>query len=127
MDDQAARSSAALPGCAERAPQDRFDGEFHIGIVHDNDRVLAAEFKADLFALLRRPRIKFVADFGTAGEGDHSYIWMIGDGVADHTTRPQNDVDHAVGDSGVGKDADKFRAQSRRIAGGLENNRIARD
>src|SRR5205823_313833 len=51
LDDQAAGCCAALPGRAERAPQDRLDSQVKIRVVHDDDRVLAAEFQADFLAL----------------------------------------------------------------------------
>ncbi len=43
VDDHAARGRAALARGAESRPDDAVDGEVEIGVVHDDDRVLAAE------------------------------------------------------------------------------------
>ena len=52
MNHNARRSRAALAGRAERAPERAFDGVIDVGIIHDDDRVLAAHFeRADRIAL----------------------------------------------------------------------------
>src|SRR6266487_443161 len=43
VDDHAARGRAALARGAESRPDDAVDGQIEIGVVHDDDRVLAAE------------------------------------------------------------------------------------
>src|SRR4029079_2125515 len=44
-DDDAARGGAALARRAERGPEDPVDGEIDVGVVHHDDRVLAAELE----------------------------------------------------------------------------------
>ena len=54
LHNQAAGGGAALPGRPEGAPKDGLDRQVHVGIVHDDDRVLAAQFQADFLAQASR-------------------------------------------------------------------------
>ena len=54
MHDHAARSGAALTGRAEGGPEDAVDGEVEVGVVHHDDRVLAAELEVDVLQAFRR-------------------------------------------------------------------------
>src|SRR5438477_4308603 len=51
--DHARRRGAALAGRPERRPDDAVDGEVEVGVVHDDDRVLAAELEMDVLVRLR--------------------------------------------------------------------------
>ena len=53
VDDHAARRGAALAGGAERRPDDPVGGEVEVGVVHDDDRVLAAELEVDALEVVR--------------------------------------------------------------------------
>ena len=46
VDDRGAERRAALAGGAEAAEQRALDGEVEVGVVHDDQRVLAAELQA---------------------------------------------------------------------------------
>src|SRR5205085_8603714 len=48
LDDDAARGGAALAGGAEGRPEDAVDGQVEVGVVEDDDRVLAAELEMDV-------------------------------------------------------------------------------
>ena len=52
VDDDAARRGAALAGGAERRPDDPVDGQVEVGVVEDDDRVLAAELEVDPLEVL---------------------------------------------------------------------------
>ena len=53
--DHAARRGAALAGRAERRPEDPLDREVDVGVVHDDDRVLAAELEVDVLEVAAPP------------------------------------------------------------------------
>ena len=54
VDDDAARRGAALTGGTERRPEDPVDREVEVGVVHDDDRVLAAELEVHVLEPLGR-------------------------------------------------------------------------
>ena len=54
VDDHPARRGAALPGRPERRPQDPVDRKLEVRVVHDDDRVLAAELEVDVLEVLGR-------------------------------------------------------------------------
>jgi hypothetical protein len=51
--DHAAGGGAALTGRPERRPHDAVDGQVEVGVVHDDDGVLAAELEVDVLELVR--------------------------------------------------------------------------
>ena len=69
--DHAARRRAALAGGAERRPDDALDGEVEVGVVHDDDPVLAAELEVDVLEAVRGGLRHEHARLARAGERDH--------------------------------------------------------
>ena len=53
VDDHAARRGAPLARGAEGRPEDAVEREVEVGVVHDDDRVLAAELEVDVLETLR--------------------------------------------------------------------------
>src|SRR5207248_10114298 len=64
LDDDATRGGAALAGGAEGRPDDPVDGEVEVGVVEDDDGVLAAELEVDV--LERVGRVPHHLDAGLA-------------------------------------------------------------
>ena len=77
------------PGVAERAGDDAVNRLVHVGVVIDDDGVLAAQLGEDaLDVLLSRPHlgrlpVDVQTDAARAGEGDHGHIGMIDQRRAD--------------------------------------------
>ena len=68
MHDDATCRRAALPGRADRAEDDRRNGQVEIGVLVDDDRVVAAEFEQAFAQAVREPFANAAADPGRAGE-----------------------------------------------------------
>src|SRR5580704_101013 len=71
----AAGRGAALAGCAETAPDRAVDRQIEIGILHDDDDVLAAHLQA---AMLESRRARFgdePAYRGRTREADHRNVF----------------------------------------------------
>ncbi len=68
--DQPARSRAALACRAERAPDRSLDHQIKVGVVHHDDRVLAAHLERHSLERLGGYFRDVVADFGRAGKGE---------------------------------------------------------
>ena len=49
VQDESARSRAALPGCPKGPPDGSFECEIQVGIVHDDLRILSSHFERHFF------------------------------------------------------------------------------
>ena len=76
MNDQPRRRRAALAARAERSPNRAFDGVVDIGIVHHDDRVLAAHLEADDLVIAGALLGDDPAGFGRAGKRDQPHVGM---------------------------------------------------
>ena len=87
---------AALARGAERRPDDPVDREVEVGVVHHDDRVLAAELEVDVLEVVGgRLRSTVDAGLARAGERDHRDVGMPHEPVADRAAAAVDDVDDA--------------------------------
>ena len=88
VDEEPRGRRAALAGRAERAPQRAVHREIHVGVVHDEDRVLAAHLEVQPLERRRaRRRDDRAPDLGRAREGDDLHVGCETSGVADLARR----------------------------------------
>jgi hypothetical protein len=92
LDDDPARGRAALAGRAEGRPDDPFDGEVEVGVVEDDDRVLAAELQMDVLEAVGRRLQDRNAGLARACERDHSHVRVTDEGLADLAAAAVDDV-----------------------------------
>jgi hypothetical protein len=122
--DHAARGGAALPRGAERRPDDPVDREVEVGVVHNDDRVLAAQLQVDALELVGGVLEHLDAGLARAGQRDHRYVRVAHERVADRATAAVDDVDDALGDARLGEQLDEALTQERRVGGRLEDDRV---
>ena len=116
LDDDPRRRRAALPGRAERRPQDPVGGEVEVGVGQDDDAVLAAELERDaLEAPRRRGRRCACPVADEPGERDDRHVGALDDRVADLAARPGHEVDDAGRETGLGHELDEQRRAMRRV------------
>ena len=58
------------------------EGQLEIGVLPDDDGVLATELEADALQRLRRAAAYIHARLGMAREGDDPHVWVIDQRVA---------------------------------------------
>ena len=127
VDDDPARSGAALTGGAERRPDDPVDGQVEVGVVEDDDRVLAAELEVDPLEVLRAVLHDGHARVARAGERDHGHIGMAYQPIADGAPTAVHDVDDALGDTGLVQQLDEALPERGRVSRRLEDDGVPRD
>ena len=130
LHDDAPRRGAALAGGADRAEQDRARREIEVGVLGDDDRVVAAELEdrpAEAFGHRRR---NVLADLRRARERDERQPAIAEHALADGapgTDRQREDAAHAVvGHDAVGDVLHGDRAERRR-RGRLPHHGVAAD
>ena len=127
--DHAAGGGAALAGGAERAPEDAFDGQVEIGVVHDDDGVLAAHLERDALVQLRARRVATAMPVSVEPVNEISGTsgWLI-DRVADFAAAADDEIDDAGRHAGLAQDLDEVERPSAAChAGRLEDDGIAGD
>ena len=82
LDEAAARGGAALAGGAEGAPEHALDGQVEVGVVHDDDGVLAAHLQAHALEVGGAGEVDLAAHLGGAGEGDEGHVGVRAEGRA---------------------------------------------
>ena len=105
MDDEPRPGVAGLAAVVEDPPADRRGRLLQVADVgQDELRALAAELQRDRLdvALADRPEER-LADLGRAGERDLVDARVAGQRVADDPARAGHDVEHAVGQPGLGR------------------------
>ena len=127
MDDDAARRRAALPGRAERRPQNPVEREVEVGVVHDDDRVLPTELEVDVLQPLGGGLEHLDAGVARAGERDDGDVGMPHEALADSSPTSVDDVDHAVGDAGLGEELDESLPERGSVRGRLEDDGVPGD
>ena len=124
MDDDAAGRGAALAGGAERRPDDAVDGEIEVGVVHDDDPVLAAELQVDVLEVLGGGLEHRDAGLPRPGQRDHADVRMPHDPVPHLAAEPVHEVDDAVGHAGLDEQLDEALREHRRVVRGLEDDGV---
>ena len=127
MNDDATRRRAALPGRAERRPQDPVEREVEVGVVHDDDRVLATELEVDVLQPLGGGLEHLDTGVARAGERDDRDVGMLHEALADGSPTAVDDVDHAVGDAGLDEELDEPLPERGCVRGRLEDDGVSGD
>ena len=109
--DDAARGGAALAGRAEGRPEDPLDGEVEVGVVHDDDGVLAAELEVDVLEVGGAVLGGLDPDLARAGERDQRHVRVLDEALADRLAAAVHDVEHAGGQAGLLEDLDEALAE----------------
>ena len=92
MHENAPRGGAALAGGTHGAEHDRRNGEIQIGLLIDDDRVVAAEFEQALAETLRHARPDLAAHGRGAGEGQEGDARVIGQSNGELMARIDEDL-----------------------------------
>jgi hypothetical protein len=92
--DDAARAGAALPGGAHRAKEDGARGQVQIGVVGDDDGVVAAQLQNGAAKAPGHGLADAAAGANRAGEGDQRQALVVG-----------HELTHGAVAHGEGKDA----------------------
>ena len=127
VDDDAAGRGAALSGRAEAAPQAAVDRQLEVGVVEDDDRVLAAHLEVDLLERRRGGLVHEPAGRRRSGERDDP------DGGMGDERRPGagaiagHEVDDAGRQAGVGQRLHEVDGRERRLLGRLQHHGVAAD
>ena len=109
--DHAARGRAALAGRAERRPDDALDGEVEVGVVHDDDPVLAAELEVDVLQVVGGRLRHEHAGLARAREGDDRDVRVAHEPVAGLLAVAVDEVHDAVGEARLAEQLDEARRQ----------------
>ena len=125
--DDARCGRAALAGRPERGPHDAFDREVEIGVVHDDDRVLAAQLEVHVLECLRPGLEHLHARLARAGERDHADVGMAHHTIADAAPAAEDDVHHAVREAGLAEQLDEALRERRRVARRLQHDGVPAD
>ena len=125
--DHARGGGAALAGGAERRPDDPLDREVEVGVVEDDDRVLAAELEVDVLEVVSGVPHHLHPGLARAGKRDHGHVRVLDEPVADRTTAAVDDVHDAGRNSSLGEQLDEALTQKRRVGRGLEDDRVPAD
>ncbi len=127
VDDDAAGRRAALAGRAERRPDDAVHGEIEVGVVHDDDAVLAAELEVDVLEPLGGRLEHRDARLARPGERHDADVRMPDDPVPHLAAEPVHEVDDAVGHAGLDEQLHEALREHRRVVRGLEDDGVAAD
>ncbi len=127
LDDHAAGSGTALARGSERRPEDAFDGEVEIGVLQDDDPVLAAELEVDVLETIRRRLQDGDTGLARAGERDDRHVRMAHEALTDRAPAAVDDVDDALRDPGLVQQLDEALAERGRVGRRLEDDGVARD
>src|SRR5919205_346240 len=127
LDDHAARGRAALAGGAEGRPDDPVDGQVEIGVVEDDDRVLAAELEVDVLERVGRVPHHLDPGLARARERKRALAGVLGARVADRAAAAVEDVDDPRRQARLGEQLDEALAEEWRVARRLEDHGVPAD
>src|ERR1700681_2296066 len=125
LHDDAAGGGAALAGGPEAAPEAAFDGKVEVGVVEHNHRIFPAELQGAMFETLGRSGADNASNRGGTSQRDGADVGMLHQRPAHLGTESADDVDHALGDPGIGERANQVVSGERRILGGLDHAGVA--
>src|SRR5919201_175168 len=83
LHDHTRRGGEALARRPERRPDDPVDGELEVGVVEDDDRVLAAELEMDVLEAVGGIAHHLHPGLARPRERDHAHVGMLDEAVAD--------------------------------------------
>ncbi len=113
VDEQSPRGRAALSSRADRAEEDRRHRELEVGVVHEHDRVVAAELE-DRPAEARRDRLRDLPSDGSrTGERHERHARILEHLVADFATRADAQRDQSAEAFGLEDGAQRIRHADR--------------
>ncbi len=127
LDQDAAGRRAFLALQAKRRADDAGGGLLQVGAARNDGRVFAAQLEDDGPDVVAAGEIleQFHADIERTGKGDAVYFGAVDQRLAEGASRPGNEVDHPIGESGVAEAIDQQARNPGRIGGGLDNDRVA--
>ena len=125
--DDAAGGRAPLARRAECGPEDSLDCEVEVGVVHDDDRVLAAQLEVDVLQIGSAVLGGLDPHLARAREGDERHVGVLDEALADRLAAAVDDVEDAGGEAGLLEDLDEALAEHRRVARGLEHDGVSAD
>ena len=99
-----------VPNADQRIPSTR---EVEVGVVHDDDRVLAAELEVDVLEVVGRVPHHRDAGLARAGERDDGHVRVPDEPVADRAAAAVDDVDDARRNAGLDEQLDEALARAR--------------
>ena len=101
--------------------------EVQVGVVEDDDCVLAAELEVDVLEVVGRVAHHLDTGLTRAGERDHRDVGMAHEPVPDLSAAPVDDVDHPGRHARLDEQLDEALAQERRVGSRLEDDGVAAD
>ena len=122
---EAVGADAGLPAIAELGLDGALHGPIDIGVVKDDEGGIAAQFHRYLLDRIRRLAQQQLAHFGRAGEGELAHQ-RVGRQLAAHLAgRAGEDIDHAIGETGLAAQLAPGQARIGRLRCGLGDNGAA--
>ena len=117
---------AAVQRCrsAERRPDDAVHCEIEVGVVHDDDPVLAAELEVDVLEVLGGGLEHRDAGLARPGQRHHADVRMPHDPVPTSRPKPCTRLT-TPSRRGFDEQLDEALREHRRVVGGLEDDRVA--
>ena len=118
---------AALAGRAEGAPHRAVDRQVHVGVVHHEDRVLAAHLQVQALERRRAGLRDPPADLGRARVRDDLHVGVLDERIAHLAARAHDDVEDARREAGLLEHARQRHDRGRGVRGRLDDDRVAGD
>ena len=125
MDDIALGRAADLTGVVDTAADGLVHGVVEIGVVEDQDAVVAAELHDRAGHVLRGVLDDVDADGGAAGEADAVDLRRIGQRTANGAAAAGDDLQDLAGDTGLDHDLRHQDGAERCVGRGLHNDGVA--
>ncbi len=127
MYDQAAGGGAALAAGAEATPERPFQGQFQVGVVHDDDGVLPTHLQGQGAVQRGQQPLQMLPGRAGAGKGGGVDSRMGEQILAYLLTRSADEIDHSGRDARLFQDGHQGRRAGRRLGGGFEYHAVAAD
>ena len=116
-----------MPGRTEGTAGHALGGLLEVGVVHDNDRVLAAHLQLHLAKTLRGLCVQAPPHRVRAGEGDRFHPLVVDDRAREGIARSEDHVQYALRDASIDKALDHLRRTERCQGRRLEHDGVPGD
>jgi len=126
-DEDATAGGASLTGIAERGKQNPFGAVVEIGVVANDERILAAKFERYFCQSLSGSHSDLFAHERRAGETDHADGWILDEWCARLFAIALHDVEQAGRQSGLVGDLTEDPGCGRCVFGGFEDGGVPAD